>query len=442
MLTNTWKSELYRLLLWLSGALLIGWLLGLTPWALAIAACGFAARSIYHLHQLQQWLSHRPGIEPPEAGGLWGEVMDSLYRLQQKDRRERVRLRALIGYLRESFTSLPYGAVMIDPENNIEWSNKSAETLLGLRFPEDTGQQILNLVRSPDFVMYFEAEDYSRPLEILSPLRGDVHLQIHVTFFGKRSRLLFIRDVTQTARLERIRKDFVANVSHELRTPLTVINGYLETFADSVSTGAGGVKDPRWARALDQMLIQSRRMQTLINDLLLLSRLEALPQHDKQESFALRPMLEMIREEALASVGGKREITIESDDALALIGEREELRSAFANIVFNAARYTEAGGKITIRWFADRDHAYLQVEDNGVGIESEHIPRLTERFYRVDKSRSMDTGGTGLGLAIVKHVLLRHQAYLRVTSKPGEGSCFSCVFSLTRTERAALVAQR
>ncbi|MFT3930159.1 MAG: phosphate regulon sensor histidine kinase PhoR [Spongiibacteraceae bacterium] len=442
MLTNTWKSELYRLLLWLCGALVIGWLLNLTAWALAIAACVFAARSIYHLHQLQQWLSHRPGIEPPEAGGLWGEVMDSLYRMQQKDRRERVRLRALIGYLRESFTSLPYGAVMIDPENNIEWSNKAAETLLGLRFPEDTGQQILNLVRSPDFVTYFEAEDYSRPLEMMSPLRGDTHLQIHVTFFGKRSRLLFIRDVTQTARLERIRKDFVANVSHELRTPLTVINGYLETFADSLSTNGVGADNPRWARALDQMLIQSRRMQTLINDLLLLSRLEALPQHDKQESFALRPMLEMIREEALASVGGKREITLECDDALTLIGEREELRSAFANIVFNAARYTEANGKITIRWFADRDNAYLQVEDNGVGIEAEHIPRLTERFYRVDKSRSMDTGGTGLGLAIVKHVLLRHQAHLRVTSKPGEGSCFSCVFPLAHTERAALVAQR
>lgn len=442
MLTNTWKSELYRLLLWLSGALLIGWLLGFTAWAFAIAACIFAARSIYHLHQLQQWLSHRPGIEPPEAGGLWGEVMDNLYRMQQKDRRERVRLRALIGYLRESFTSLPYGAVMIDPENNIEWSNKAAETLLGLRFPEDTGQQVLNLVRSPDFVTYFEAEDYTRPLEMMSPLRADTHLQIHVTFFGKRSRLLFIRDVTQTARLERIRKDFVANVSHELRTPLTVINGYLETFADNASADKGGAKDPRWVRALDQMLIQSRRMQTLINDLLLLSRLEALPQHDKQESFALRPMLEMIREEALASVGGKREITIESDDTLALIGEREELRSAFANIVFNAARYTEAGGKIQIRWFADREHAYLQVEDNGVGIDAEHIPRLTERFYRVDKSRSMDTGGTGLGLAIVKHVLLRHQAHLRVTSKAGEGSCFACVFPLTRIERAPLIAQR
>ncbi len=447
MLTNNWKSELYRLLLWLGGALLIGWLLDLTPWALAVAASAFAMRSIYHLHQLQQWLSHRPGVEPPEAGGLWGEVMDGLHRAQQKDRRERVRLRALISYLRESFTSLPYGAVMIDPENNIEWSNKAAEALLGLRFPEDTGQQIVNLVRAPEFVAYFECEEYSRPLEITSPLRGDTHLQIHVTFFGKRSRLLFIRDITQTYRLEQMRKDFVANVSHELRTPLTVINGYLETFVDAFSANkVGGSKigdnNARWARALDQMLIQSRRMQTLINDLLLLSRLETLPEAGAHDAFAVRPLLEMIREEALASVGGKREISIECDDSLALVGQRDELRSAFANIVFNASRYTESGGKIAIRWYVDRDSVHLDVQDNGVGIEAEHIPRLTERFYRVDKSRSMDTGGTGLGLAIVKHVLLRHQARLQITSKPGEGSCFACVFPLTRTLREPLVAQR
>ncbi|HEY3698150.1 MAG TPA: phosphate regulon sensor histidine kinase PhoR [Spongiibacteraceae bacterium] len=442
MLTNNWKSELYRLLLWLGGALLIGWLLDLTPWMLALAACAFAARSIYHLHRLQQWLAHRSAIEPPEAGGLWGEVMDGLYRMQQKDRRERVRLRALISYLRESFTSLPYGAVMIDVENNIEWSNKAADTLLGLRFPEDTGQQILNLVRAPEFFSYFEAEDYSKPLEIPSPYRGNIHLQIHITFFGKRSRLLFVRDITQTYRLEQMRKDFVANVSHELRTPLTVINGYLETFADNSALEKGGDNNPRWARALDQMLIQSRRMQTLINDLLLLSRLETLPQAGEHDAFAVRPLLEMIREEALASVGGNREIMIECDDGLALVGQRDELRSAFANIVFNAARYTESGGKIALRWYADREHAYLQVEDNGVGIEAEHIPRITERFYRVDKSRSMDTGGTGLGLAIVKHVLLRHQARLHITSKPGEGSCFSCVFPLARTVREPLVARR
>lgn len=437
MQTSDWKSELYRLLLWLGCALLIGWLFDVAAWALAAAAVAYCARSIYQLHVLQQWVTHRSSSEPPEASGLWGVVLDGLYRLQQKERRERVRLRALISYLRESFMSLPYGAVMIDAENNIEWSNKAAETLLGLRFPEDTGQQMLNLVRAPEFIAYFEAEEYSRPLELASPYRGGTQLQIHITFFGKRSRLLFVRDVTQTFRLEQMRKDFVANVSHELRTPLTVINGYLETFSDSLGEG-----NPRWRRALDQMLTQSRRMQTLINDLLLLSRLETLPQSSEQDTVSVRPLLEMIREEALASVGGKREISIECDDSIALVGYRAELHSAIANIVFNAARYTEEGGSIALRWYADRERAYLQVEDNGIGIESEHIPRLTERFYRVDKSRSMDTGGTGLGLAIVKHVLIRHGAQLNITSNPGVGSCFTCAFPIERTAREARVAQR
>ena len=436
MFTSNWKSELYQLLLWLVIAAAVGWPFGIAGWTVALTAIVFAVRAIRNLHAMHDWLTHRVGTEPPEAGGLWGVVLDELYRMQQKDRRERVRLRALISYLRESFTSLPYGAVMIDPDGNIEWSNKAAESLVGLRYPEDTGQPVLNLLRAPEFVAYFEAEDYSQPLEIPSPQHHAAHLQMHITFFGKRSRLLFIRDVTQTHRLEQMRKDFVANVSHELRTPLTVINGYLETFAESV-----GETNPRWRRALDQMLAQSHRMQTLIRDLLLLSRLETLPQGAAQERIALRGELEMIREEALAAVDGGREIQIECDDGLCLLGRPDELRSAFANLVHNASRYTPAGGKIVVRWFADREHAYLQVEDNGIGIASEHIPRLTERFYRVDHSRSMDTGGTGLGLAIVKHVLLRHQATLHITSEPGRGSCFTCVFPLYRTERELLSAQ-
>jgi two-component system phosphate regulon sensor histidine kinase PhoR len=442
MLTNNWKSELYRLLLWLGAGLIVGWLSNAAPWSVALAACGFAIRSIYKLHQLQQWLAHRSSIEPPEASGMWGEVMDGLYRMQQKYRRERVRLRALISYLRESFTSLPYGAVIIDPDNNIEWSNSAAQTLLGLRYPEDSGQQIVNLVRAPDFIKYFEAEEYSQPLELAAPSQNDMHLQIHITFFGKRSRLLFARDVTQTHRLEQTRRDFVANVSHELRTPLTVINGYLETFADAAPGGQSADENRRWRRALDQMLEQSRRMQTLINDLLLLSRLETLPQRDNQQALAVRPILEIIREEALASVGDAREISVECADDIAVIGQRDELHSAFANIVFNAVRYTEPGGRIAIRWHGDRDGACLQVQDNGIGIDAAHIPRLTERFYRVDKSRSMDTGGTGLGLAIVKHVLIRHHAQLVVTSQPGTGSTFTCMFPAAQIIREPMVAQR
>lgn len=435
MLNSHWASELYRFAVIVLAAAVIGWLLGSTGWAVAIASTAYGLWLLHHLHQLQRWLSSGASNDPPEAKGLWGEVLDGLYRLQQRDRRERGRLRALVNYLRESFSSLPYGAVMIDPDGNIEWSNSAAEQLLGLRYPEDSGQQLLNLLRAPEFIAYFEGESYARPLDLASPFRSGSHLQIHVTFFGQRSRLLFVRDVTQTYKLESMRRDFVANVSHELRTPLTVINGYLETFSDTV-----GDVNPRWARAIEQMLTQSHRMQTLIKDLLLLSRLETVPHDDPRELVELPSLLNAIRDDALVAANGAREISIECDAGLQLIGRPEELRSAFANLVYNAVRYTHVDGHVALRWYADRDNAFLQVEDDGVGIEEEHIPRLTERFYRVDKSRSMDTGGTGLGLAIVKHVLLRHNARLVITSEPGKGSCFTCVFPISQTSRPALSA--
>lgn len=432
MRITSWRSELTLLAAALGGGLLVGWLLGHPILGAAAGATLFSLRSIVNLRALHQWLNYTTDNEPPEARGLWGDLFDSLYRLQRSGRSERERLRGLVNYMRESFSSLPYGAVMIDPEASIEWSNRAAEHLLGLRYPDDTGQQLLNLLRSPDFVAYFESEAYSKPLDMASPAQPDRWLQIHLTFFGQRSRLLFVRDVTQTHRLEEMRKEFVANVSHELRTPLTVISGYLETFADNPEQ-----LPPRWRRAVEQMLQQSRRMKALISDLLLLSRLETVPQATQQARLALRPMLESIAEEAQAAAEGERQITVEVDDELLLVGRAEELRSAFANLVFNAARYTEPGGDIVLRWYGDQAGGYLQVEDDGAGIAPEHIPRLTERFYRVDTSRSMDTGGTGLGLAIVKHVLLRHQATLSITSILGRGSCFTCVFPRERVIAAA-----
>jgi two-component system phosphate regulon sensor histidine kinase PhoR len=431
MQNSNWLSELYRLLSWLGAGALIGWLSGLGAWAMLAAVIAYTLQLLWQVHRLQAWLAGDYATEPPEAKGLWGDLFDALYRRQQRSRRERERLHGLVAYLRESFTSLPYGAVMIAPDGDIEWSNRAAEALLGLRYPEDSGQQLVNLLRAPEFIAWFEQEDDHNPLELASPYRPGCYLQMHVTFFGQGSRLLFIRDITQTQKLEQMRKDFVANVSHELRTPLTVINGYLETFASSLGEG-----NPRWRRALDQMLAQSRRMQGLISDLLLLSRLETLPDAGEHEALALRPLLQSIREEALAAADGERHIEIECDDGLLLVGQREELRSAFANLMFNAVRYTAAGGHIRLRWFATAEHAYLQVEDDGIGIEAEHIPRLTERFYRVDASRSMDTGGTGLGLAIVKHVLIRHGAVLAIDSEPGRGSRFTCRFPLDATRPA------
>jgi two-component system phosphate regulon sensor histidine kinase PhoR len=324
--------------------------------------------------------------------------------------------------------------VMLDHQGNIEWCNDAASELLGLRREDDTGLQLLNLIRAPSFVGYYEAEKYGAPLEMASPVNADIQLSISISFFAERNRLLFARDITRTYRLEKMRKDFVANVSHELRTPLTVINGYLETFAEH------GGENPRWDRAIEQMLKQSRRMHHLIQDLMLLSRLESVPKPKEQDRIVLRPLLEMVREEALAAAKGDRSIEIECDDSIVLKGQATEIRSALSNLAVNAARYTTEGDRIVLRWYQTDSHAVLEVQDSGIGIEPQYIPRLTERFYRVDQSRSLDTGGTGLGLAIVKHVLLRHRGELRVRSHPGNGSTFSCLFPkslATKAESAA-----
>jgi two-component system, OmpR family, phosphate regulon sensor histidine kinase PhoR len=405
----------------------IGWYLGFLPWTLLIACIGYICWNLYQLRRVHQWLLQTDETDPPEGVGLWGDVLDNLYRIQKGAREERLRLQAAVDYMRDSFASLDDAAVMIDSRGNIEWSNKAAEKLLGLRYPEDTHQQLLNLLRAPEFIRYFESEDYRQSLQMASPRSNHNQLQINITYFGQGSRLLFARDITETYRLQVMRTDFVANVSHELRTPLTVINGYLETLADH-----DVADDLRWRRAINQMLIQSHRMESLIEDLIILSRLETMPEATEQNRLEIRPILESICEEVQASVKGEREISIDCDDSIQLMGSAKELRSAFANLISNAAKYTDPQGEITVRWYGDSDHIYLSVEDNGEGIDSQHLPRLTERFYRVDKSRSMDTGGTGLGLAIVKHILLHHQAELKISSTIGEGSTFSCEFPRSR----------
>jgi two-component system phosphate regulon sensor histidine kinase PhoR len=235
-----------------------------------------------------------------------------------------------------------------------------------------------------------------------------------------------------------MRKDFIANVSHELRTPLTVISGYLETLLDNVE----GV-NPRWQRALQQMSEQGARMQTLLNDLLLLAKLEATDYPSGNQPVAVDRLLAVIQSDAQALSGGQRHrISLDADGTLLLKGSESELRSAFSNLVFNAVKYTPAGADIRIRWWADGQGAHLSVADSGPGIEARHLPRLTERFYRVDASRAANTGGTGLGLAIVKHVLLRHRAHLDITSVPGHGSTFTCHFAPAQCiSRAPLASQ-
>jgi len=313
---------------------------------------------------------------------------------------------------------------MLDSDGNLEWWNRAAETLLGLKTPQDGGQPVTNLVRHPRFKEYFERENYVEPLEIPSPINDHLRVQLNITRYGNNEHLMLVRDVTRIHQLEQMRKDFVANVSHELRTPLTVIAGYLETLLDNVDD-----VNPRWARALQQMGQQGARMQTLLNDLLLLAKLEATDYPSDNQPVAVETLLKTVQADAQALSGPRgQRISLDVEPGVRLKGSESELRSAFSNLVFNAVKYTQEGGSIRIRWWADAQGAHLTVQDSGPGIEAKHLPRLTERFYRVDSSRASNTGGTGLGLAIVKHVLLRHRGRLEISSVVGHGSTFTCHF--------------
>ena len=430
-MNQDWRGALFRrLLLLLVVCLLVGQLSGQYAWALAVGLGGYLFWSQRQLVRLYGWLKRaRPDELPPESSGLWGEVFDGIYDLQKRNQRARGRLQAVIDRVQESTAALQDAVVMLDAQGNLEWWNRAAETLLGLKRNQDGGQPITNLIRHPRFQEYFRQDSYAEPLELASPIDDHIRLQYQVTLYGNGEHLMLVRDVTRVHQLEQMRKDFVANVSHELRTPLTVITGYLETLLDNVEA-----INPRWSRALQQMQQQGTRMQNLLNDLLLLARLEASDHPAASKPVAVEPLLQSILADAQAlSAGNAHRISLEADPALRLKGSESELRSAFSNLVFNAVKYTPAGGRIHIRWWADARGAHLAVEDDGPGIEAKHVPRLTERFYRVDASRSANTGGTGLGLAIVKHVLIHHRGKLQIHSTPGKGSTFTCHFPAEQT---------
>jgi two-component system phosphate regulon sensor histidine kinase PhoR len=425
-LNQNWHGTLIRhMLLLVTACLVVGLISGEYGWSLAIGIGLYLAWTLKQLLRLHEWLSsHQTDEPPPDGYGLWGEVFDSIYHLQRRDQRVRGRLQAVIDRVQESTAALKDAVIMLDSEGNLEWWNRAAETLMGLKTPQDSGQPVTNLVRHPRFKEYFEQDSFAEPLEIPSPTNDRVRIQMLITRYGNNEHLMLVRDVTRIHQLEQMRKDFVANVSHELRTPLTVIFGYLETLLDNVEE-----VNPRWVRALQQMHQQGGRMQTLLNDLLLLAKLEATDYPSDNHPIVVSTLLKTITSDAQALSGSKnQQISLSIETDLQLKGSDTELRSAFSNLIFNAVKYTPAEGNIQIRWWADERGAHLSVQDSGIGIETKHLPRLTERFYRVDSSRASNTGGTGLGLAIVKHVLLRHRGTLEINSVPGKGSVFTCHF--------------
>lgn len=426
-----WRSELNRLLILIAIAATLGAILGETTLVVMLAVLGYLAQMMFQLYRLNHWLEDLPDSEqkePPEATGVWGWIFDGIYRLQRRERDAVNHLKNILDKAQESSAALEMAVVMINHRGNLEWWNKAAETLLGFRTEQDKQQGVTNLLREPRFLEYFEGRNYSEPLRIPSPIKKSLMLEFQITLFGEGERLMLVRDVSQIHRLESMRKDFVGNVSHELRTPITVINGYLETLLDHKDSVA-----PRWIKPIEQMHQQSQRMENIVRDLLTLSRLETKAPAKEQDRIDVNSLLRELKGDAEQVFENKsHSFELESDQDLYLRGNSSELYSAISNLLFNAAKYTPENGAIKLVAKLCDKGLNVEVIDNGVGIAQQHIPRLTERFYRVDESRSTDTGGTGLGLAIVKHVLARHGAHLEIHSELGKGSRFVCHFPKER----------
>ena len=428
MLSKSWVREFWRVVFLLIGALFFGALLGLPITAIVLAILGYLGWNLLQLYRLERWLRLGSKYQPPEAEGVWGDVFSLFYRAQQRDRKRKKSLVKMLTRFQESTAAMPDATIVLNEYNDIQWFNNAARELLGLRPNTDNGRRIDNLLRHPDFIHLLNAKDAEPSVDIQSPLHKDITLNLRIIPYGKNQRLLIARDISQRLRLEKIRRDFVANVSHELRTPLTVVSGYLETMLDA--------QDPQlkeWERPLEQMSRQTFRMQQIVEDLLLLSNLENSRHAAAEEPVDVPAMLAVIREGAEQLAQHKRhDIHLKCERLLRLKGSEKELYSAFNNLVSNAVRYTPEGGDITIRWYHDDKAVYFEVTDTGIGIAPQHIPRLTERFYRVDTARSRENGGTGLGLAIVKHVLMHHDATIQIESEIGRGSTFRCIFPRER----------
>ncbi|NKC12607.1 MAG: phosphate regulon sensor histidine kinase PhoR [Gammaproteobacteria bacterium] len=387
--------------------------------------------------QMMAWLERERPDYPPDAQGVWDEIFHRLY-LREKAYRERKReLRRLLIRFQQSTRAIPDALVLLGSGYDIQWTNSAADRLLGISVSKDRSRPIVNLVRHPDFSSFLE-DGCKASLTIPSPTDPKVSIEFRLVGFAEGQHLLIVRDSTERQRIESMRRDFVANVSHELRTPLTVLGGYLENFQ----------RDPdrvpaTWRRPIAAMSDQTERMRRLVEDLLMLARIESSPAVEKNQVVDVPALIAVARHDA-AELGGAKRLTIEADmdDRLRLWGAFNDLQTIVVNLVSNAVQYTGYGGHIQLRWFAADEGAFFEVQDDGDGIGQEHLPRLTERFYRVDKGRSRDRGGTGLGLAIVKHLLDHYGAKLHVTSKVGQGSTFSCQFPAGLTERSDGQPQR
>lgn len=425
------SGNLWREIWILTGIALASLLLAeITEYPFLIAALGFGfyiLLNMRNLVQLNRWLVNKRE-DVPDAGGLWGEVLDRIRALTRDTEKREDRLTEMLKRFQNASAATPDAMLIVSRRHEIEWANASSERLFGIATPRDAGRRLVNFVRYPSFIQYLERGEYTDALELASPAQPERSMSVRIIPFGSNQKLIIGRDTTHLAQLEQMRRNFVANISHELRTPLTVLTGFLETLKDMDKPAGADLN-----KHFKTMYEQAQRMSRLVDDLLTLSKLETTPATVHEESVDIAALLLPLKETAELLSGEQRHrISLDADRNLHLLGNEDELRSAFSNLINNAVRYTPGGGDIHLVWKREDGRPVFSVIDSGAGIPQQHLPHLTERFYRVDTARSRDTGGTGLGLSIVKHILLRHDARLVVDSQIGRGSSFRCVFPPAR----------
>ncbi len=435
----------------LSAICLFLWLISSANIALIAFSLGllfYLGSHINWLHQLHMWFKSPALKNIPEGSGMWEDVFASLLQYERNNITNQTQLSSALERFNLTANAIPDGLVILGASNEIEWCTPHAENQLGLNLRTDKNLPIVNLVRDSHFIAYLYNGDFSEPFKLKSWQNPDVAFEIQLIAFGGNQKLLICRDTTQLEKVEVMRRDFIANVSHELRTPLTVVGGFLETLGDMQGAVPVAIKS-----YFGMMQEQTNRMRRIIEDLLTLSKIESNIEEPDNIEIDMPSLLKQIQKDALGLSHSlyktKHLVDLTADQTLHITGAQSELQSALSNLVSNAVRYTapksvksvKSGGEIFIRWQMQDEHAVFSVRDTGIGIEQHHIERLTERFYRVDRGRSRETGGTGLGLSIVKHILIRHQAKLEISSEIGVGSTFSVVFPKARIVQAPLLKQ-
>jgi two-component system phosphate regulon sensor histidine kinase PhoR len=415
-----WTQERNIVILLLLMTVILSYFIGHFIQLLLLVTVYLLIRQTLLINQLERWLSRGAVGDNPNTKGIWEDIYFHLYKLKKNEKRRKKKLGKMIDQFHKSTNALPYAAVILGKYGEIEWTNKAARNVLGLK-KTDKGQRILNLIRSPQFIQYFNSNNYEKKIDIPSPANENIILETTIVPYGSGLRLLIAQDITQLKKMERMRKDFIANVSHELRTPLTVLKGYLETLQE-LDDGS-----PIYTRSFQQMDAQTERMQILVDDLLMLTRLETKEKYS--ECVNIAKLLTQICQQDNILENSVQRIKLVIDTDKKIQGDPHELRSAFTNLLVNALKYSPEDTQVSVHWkLSTSGDVCLEVEDRGEGIASIEIPRITERFYRVEVKRNYKITGTGLGLSIVKHVLARHDAKLEITSTVGKGSCFRCLF--------------